>query len=126
MAGFLTHQNNNILFHIIPQNLRHPFQFFLIREIRAHEWTSLVQQILNQSAYETVILDIDAGIRDVYELLEICSEIHLLEDESEYSAAKMEQYERELAILGHEDILSKTMRKGDHTWSKQVSSMSGF
>jgi len=94
-----------------------------IKRIQAEEWKELLHQILNQSTYETIILDIDEGIQDVYEILELCSEIHLLEEESEYSTAKMEQFERELAILGYEDLMSKIMRKGEHVWSKQNSYM---
>jgi len=97
-----------------------------MKQIEAEEWIRLFQQILSQSIYETIILDIDEGIRDVYELLELCNEIHLLEDESEYSAAKIQQFERELHILGHESLLSKIVRKGDLKWSKQNGFMNGF
>ena len=97
-----------------------------IKQIQIAEWRELLHQILSQSIYETIILDIDEGIRDVYELLELCSEIHFIEEESEYSLAKMEQFERELMLLGYEDILSKTIRKGEHVWPKQNSYMNGF
>lgn len=87
-----------------------------IKEIRAGEWVDLLKQILEQSIYETIILDIDEGIRDVYELLRICSQIHVLEDQTEYSLAKMEQFERELTLLGYDDILSKIVRKDHDIW----------
>lgn len=82
-----------------------------IKEIRAKEWIILLKKIMEQSIYETVIVDIDEGIRDIYELLDICSEIHLLEDQSPYSQAKMEQFERELMLLGYEELLKKIIRK---------------
>ena len=70
-------------------------------------------QILNQSVYETVILDIDEGIRDVYELLKSCTQIYLLTDQTVYSSAKIEQFEKELSLLGYEEILEKIERKED-------------
>ena len=97
-----------------------------IKQIRISEWSHLLDQILSQSSYETIILDIDEGIRDVYELLELCNEIHLLEVDSEISDAKTEQFERELHILGYENLLSKIVRKDDLEWLKQNSFMNGF
>ena len=82
-----------------------------IKEIRAEEWVFLLKQIIDQTIYETVILDIDEGIRDVYELLKICSEIHFLSDDTMYSQAKVEQFERELTLLGYEELLTKIIKK---------------
>lgn len=82
-----------------------------IKEIRAKEWIFLLKKIMEQSIYETVIVDIDEGIRDIYELLDTCSEIHLMVDQSPYSQAKIEQFERELMLLGYEELLSKIIRK---------------
>ena len=82
-----------------------------IKQIRAEEWIFLLKQIAEQSIYETVILDIDEGIRDVYELLNVCTEIHMMVDDNPYSKAKMEQFERELTLLGYEDMMAKIMHK---------------
>lgn len=82
-----------------------------IKDIRAKEWILLLKQIMEQSIYEIVVLDIDEGIRDVYELLDICTEIHLLMDQTAYSQAKIEQFERELTLLGYEGMLAKIVRK---------------
>lgn len=82
-----------------------------IKAIRTEEWVFLLKQIAEQSIYETVILDIDEGIRDVYELLNVCTEIHMLMDDTSYSKAKIEQFERELTLLGYEDMMAKIMRK---------------
>lgn len=86
-----------------------------IKEIRAEEWIQLLKQIIDQSIYETLILDIDEGIREVYELLNRCSEIHLMTDDTEYSQAKVAQFERELSLLGYEELLTKIMRKEVHS-----------
>lgn len=84
-----------------------------IKSIRGKEWIELISQILLQSIYDTIILDIDEGIRDVYELLKICTKVYLLSDDSDYSLAKIEQFERELTLLGYYDVLEKIERKGE-------------
>ncbi len=82
-----------------------------MKEVQADEWVQLVKKILSESIYETIILDLDEGIGKVYDILKICTEIHLLTDESQYSKAKIRQFEKELMLLGHEDILRKIIRK---------------
>lgn len=82
-----------------------------VKEVEAEEWISLVRKIMNESIYETIILDIDEGIRHPYQLLKMCTEIHLVTDESVYSRAKERQFEKELLLLGYEDILRKMVRK---------------
>ena len=84
-----------------------------IKSIRGTEWIELLSQILSQSMYETIILDIDEGIQDVYELLKVCTKVHVLTDDSVYSQAKMEQFERELSLLGYQEVLEKIERKED-------------
>jgi len=82
-----------------------------IKKVHVQEWEDVLQQIMEQSIYETIILDIDEGIREVYELLELCTEIHLLSDGTGYSSAKIEQFEHELMLLGHENVLDRIIRK---------------
>ncbi len=84
-----------------------------IKEIKVQEWIRLLEQIIKQSVYETIILDIDEGLREVYELLKVCTQVYLLEDDSEYSRAKIEQFERELTVLGYEEVLAKIVRRGE-------------
>lgn len=82
-----------------------------LKEVRASEWVSLIDQILEQSIYETLILDLDEGIPDVYSLLDICTEIHMPVAGDVYAKAKICQFERELGLLGKEKILKKIQRK---------------
>lgn len=82
-----------------------------IKEIRSEEWIELFKQIFNQSIYDTLILDVDEGIRDIYEVLKACTQIHVLTDQTAYANAKLEQMEQELKLLGYEDVLAKMERK---------------
>lgn len=83
-----------------------------MKEIRGPEWAGLIDKILEQSIYETVVLDVGDGIPELFTLLKCCTEIHMPVLEDEYSRAKVLQFERELSLLGQEDILKKIIRKG--------------
>lgn len=82
-----------------------------VKEIHAQEWVALIQKILEDSIYDTLILDIDEGIPEVYKLLRSCTEIHMLCGRDIYSEAKVHQFENELSLLGYEDIIQKVIRK---------------
>lgn len=75
------------------------------------EWISLMEQILQQSIYEILILDIDEGIPGLYQILEECTEIHMPVLENPYARAKISQFEQELKLLGKEHIMKKIIRK---------------
>lgn len=83
-----------------------------MKEIRGTEWVELMKKILEQSIYETLVLDISDGIPQLYTLLKHCTEIHMPVLEDEYSKAKILQFEHEMNLLGQEDVLKKIIRKG--------------
>ena len=82
-----------------------------VKEVSVEEWMELFQRILDESIYEAIIVDIDEGVSNVYELLRFCTEIHFLTNKTKSSAAKVRQFEAELGILGYEDILTKLIRR---------------
>lgn len=83
-----------------------------LKEVRGSEWAGLLSKILEQSIYETLILDIGDGIPELYRVLRCCTEIHMPVLEDEYSQAKVVQFEQEMSLLGQEDVLKKIIRKG--------------
>ena len=58
-----------------------------------------------------VILDLDEGIRDVYELLRMCTEIHMPVPSDRIAEAKIFQFEEELHLLGYDDVKQKIRKK---------------
>lgn len=82
-----------------------------IKDISSQEWLSLIQKIMEQSIYEVLILDLDEGVRDVYRILRVCNEIHMLTVRDDMAEAKISQFEEELQLLGYEDIRRKIIRK---------------
>lgn len=91
-----------------------------VKSVKAEEWITLVKRILEQSIYDVVILDIDEGIPGVYELLQVCTKIYLLYTPDLYGQAKLRQFEKEVSLLGCEDIMKKLVRKERHDRGRTV------
>ena len=83
-----------------------------LKEVHGSEWALLVNKILEQSIYETIVLDIGDGIPELYQLLKSCAEVHMPVLEDDYSKAKLLQFEREMNVMGQEDVLKRIVRKG--------------
>ena len=82
-----------------------------IRETIAEDWKVFIEKILGSSPYNIILLDIGEGIRGVYEILRMCTEIHVLTLNDKVSAGKIFQFEEELHLLGYDDIRRKIIKK---------------
>ena len=82
-----------------------------MKTVSAGEWIDIITKIMEQSIYEILILDMDEAVRDIYSVLQICSEIHMLTIADEYARAKVRQFEEELTLLGYEDVRRRIIRK---------------
>lgn len=82
-----------------------------IKSISGEEWVRLLEKIMEQSIYEVLILDMDEGVRDIFQVLRACSEIHVPALDDAISESKLRQFEEELVLLGHEDIRRRLIRR---------------
>ncbi len=82
-----------------------------MRSITSKDWIQLIQQIIVSGNYETVILDIDDGIPGVYDILRNCTQVHLLYIQEKVALGKVSQFERELQVMGYDDVKSKLIKK---------------
>lgn len=82
-----------------------------LKGISAEEWINVIQRIIEQSIYEVLILDMDEGVREIYPLLQSCSEIYMLTADDMISRSKLRQFEEELTLLGYEDIRRRIIKK---------------
>lgn len=80
-----------------------------LKSVQGREWTLLIQKIMEQSIYEILILDMDEGVREIYDVLRICGEIHMMTAPDMAAESKVRQFEEELRLLGYEDIRSKVI-----------------
>ncbi len=82
-----------------------------IKSVPLEEWTGMILQIVEQSIYEVLILDIDEGLKDVYGLLRLCTEICVPTAKDPEAKAKLLQMEGEMHLLGFDDVRKKMKKK---------------
>lgn len=104
LAGMVKHMGP--LDYLLPMRMSED-----LKAVEIEEWTGFVEQIADQSIYEVLILDIDEGIRGVYELLRMCTEVHVAVIKEEVAQAKVFQFEEELHLMGYEDVRQKIIKK---------------
>ena len=104
LAGMVKHMG--ALDYLLPMRMSED-----LKAVEIEEWTRFVEQIADQSIYEVLILDIDEGIRGVYELLRMCTEVHVADVKEEVAQAKLFQFEEELHLMGYDDVRQKIIKK---------------
>lgn len=82
-----------------------------IRETSSKDWMDFIKRVLESSPYRVLILDMDDGIRGLYEILRVCTEVHVLTLRDKVSMGKLRQFEEELHLLGYEDVRQKLIKK---------------
>lgn len=82
-----------------------------LKTVPGKDFQRLISQIVTEGMYEVVILDLDEGIRDVYGLLRMCTEIHMPVPSDRIAEAKIFQFEEELHLLGYDDVKQKIRKK---------------
>lgn len=81
-----------------------------LKSVSALEWRALLEQILDVSAYETMVLDLGDGVQDLIELLSFCDGIYMPVLEDEISCAKLRQFEYNLELQGMTALQEKIHR----------------
>ena len=90
--------------HYVP-----PIPFSLdLKEISFKEWEIFLEQIMQQSAYERVILDIGEGVQGLFRLLEMCDRVYMPILEDEVSKQKLKRYERTRRELQLDNLARNT------------------
>ncbi|MGI6095216.1 MAG: hypothetical protein ACOYBL_07255 [Lachnospiraceae bacterium] len=78
-----------------------------IRSTTAQEWTQLIEEIVKNSVYETVILDFGDGVDDLYHILNLCDRIYMPVVNDMVSQAKISQFENLLVMWDMGELLNK-------------------
>lgn len=85
-----------------------------LKGVTGEDWIDLVSQIAQSGLYDVLILDLDEGLREVYQILRFCTQVQVVELSDSVSQAKLLQFERELHLLGYEDVRRKLTRREGH------------
>lgn len=78
-----------------------------IRSTSYEEWTGLIQELVKNSAYETIIIDFGDGVDGLYHLLDVCRKIYMPVLQDAVSEAKLLQFEKLLNVWDCREVLGK-------------------
>lgn len=80
-----------------------------ILQMKEAEWNRLLD-ILQESGYEYVVLDLADGVQGLFDILRRCRSIYTIVREDGFARAKLAQYEQALMRAGYEEVLQKTKK----------------
>ncbi|MBQ8559785.1 MAG: hypothetical protein IJ439_07390 [Tyzzerella sp.] len=79
-----------------------------LKEIKLEEWKQLLETILENSAYENVVLDLGEGVQGLFHILQLCDRIYMPVLDNTISKRKLNQFEEELRCLQMQNLMQKT------------------
>ena len=79
-----------------------------LKEISLEEWKQFFAAILQETTYETVILDLGESVQGLLEILQMCHKIYMPTLEDAISKRKIRQFEEEVTKMNKEMIKRKT------------------
>lgn len=81
-----------------------------LQELSGNQWVEFIRTMGKIGGYDYIILDLDDGIKDVFDVLMQCCKIYTIVKEDPIAAAKMAQYEQMLQLYEMENIAEKTTK----------------
>lgn len=81
-----------------------------LKETTSSEWKCLLEQIVQHSAYERIILDVGECVQGLYEVLELCDRVYMPILKDEISERKIKQYDSNLERMNCERLSRITYR----------------
>ncbi len=81
-----------------------------IQQTSFEEWMRLLQEIVDYSNYEVVILDLSDCVTDLYQVLEQCGKIYMPIRTDPMSQAKISQFENLLRVWGKTSVINRMQK----------------
>jgi cellulose biosynthesis protein BcsQ len=81
-----------------------------IQNTTYEEWMTLIQELIQYSSYETIVLDFGDGVADLYTLLDVCDKVYMPIRKDVISTAKIQHFEHLLQIWGFSQVLPKIQK----------------
>ena len=75
-----------------------------LKEVTQEEWEALITDLLENSLYEMVVLDVGESVRGLFPLLELCDRVYMPVLEDEISRRKVKQYQDNVEQLKLEKL----------------------
>lgn len=80
-----------------------------LKEVTWEEWETLLKQIVENSLYEVILLDVGECVQGLFEMLRLCDRIYMPILEDAISQGKLRQYEEMLQKIQMDSLLEKTV-----------------
>lgn len=78
--------------------------------IRGEQWIELFREMERCTEYEYLILDMTEGILDLWDVLRYCDMVYTISRQDMIALAKIQQYEKALAMAEYSDVIEKTKK----------------
>ena len=75
-----------------------------LKEVTQEEWEALITDLLENSLYEMVVLDVGESVQGLFPLLELCDRVYMPVLEDENSRRKLKQYQDNVEQLKLEKL----------------------
>ncbi len=79
-----------------------------LKEVTQEEWEALITDLLENSLYEMVVLDVGESVQGLFPLLELCDRVYMPVLEDEISRRKIKQYQDNVEQLKLEKLKRST------------------
>lgn len=81
-----------------------------IKSVTVKEWKCLFRQILEESIYDIVLLDLGECIQGIYDILDSCDIVYVPVANDKTAVSKLRQFEEILRRLGYENLCGRMIR----------------
>lgn len=81
-----------------------------LKAVTVNEWMNLLETLRNRKIYKKIIFDFGECVQGLWDMLSMCNEIYMPVREGRISKGKVFQFEKNLRLLGREELLEKIVR----------------
>lgn len=81
-----------------------------MKEVSEKEWEMLIRELVENSTYDLIILDMSESVQGIYRILEGCDRIYMPVSEDRISQSKLKQYDENVKQLKLEKLERITCR----------------
>lgn len=74
------------------------------------EWIWLFTELLRNTIYDVLILDMNECVQGLYEILKFCDDVYMLTADDYVAASKIKQYEEDLRQMGYAEVAERMIR----------------
>lgn len=78
-----------------------------LKNVEWEEWKMLLEQLLEDSIYQAIILDLPECVQGLFNMLDLCGEIYMQNAKDEIGHARIAQFRENMSQMGKKKLLEK-------------------